>query len=236
MIELIDLSKSYQHKMVLKQLNYEFKKGLVTAFLGPNASGKSTSIKSILGLVKPNSGKIAFHEIITKNGKDPKEKIGYMPQHPYFPENLSIHEILTLMKSLRNDQTEYDYELYEAFNLAEFESKKVTELSGGTVQKLSAVIAFLFHPQIIILDEPTAGLDPKSAWILKNKIRKSRSENKTIIISTHIVNEINELADEILYILNGSIQFTGSLYAIKSLYPTLPLDEIIVKLAEKNDS
>lgn len=209
MIKTEDLYKKYGMLESLKEVNTELKKNTLTYIVGPNGSGKTTFIKTILGLVKPTSGSIYVNDIKLNEDYHYRAKIGYMPQSSSFPENLSVIEVLTLIKEIRRESQNYDEDLIHHFCLEREYDKRIKTLSGGTKQKLNAAIAFLFDPQILILDEPSAGLDPISSSILKDKIISSRKSGKTILFTSHIMSELEELAEEIIFLHEGSICYSG---------------------------
>lgn len=211
MITISGLNKSFGSLNVLRNLNLEIKKGTITYLVGPNASGKTTFIKSILGLVRPDSGSIYIDKEKLNGNHSYRSKIGYMPQIVSFPDNLTVTEIIKMIKNLRDDYKSYDEELVEMLNLSKEFNKRLKNLSGGTKQKVNAVIAFLFNPEILILDEPTAGLDPVSSSILKDKIIKENKQGKTIIFTSHILSELEELAEDVIFLLEGEARFQGTM-------------------------
>jgi len=211
MITLNELTKKFGALEALKNISLEIKKGTITYLVGPNASGKTTLIKSILGLVKPTTGFITIDNERLNGNHSYRSKIGYMPQIASFPENLTVVEILKMMKNLREDLTSYDEELIGHFKLEKEYNKRLKNLSGGTKQKVNAVIAFLFNPEILILDEPTAGLDPVSSSILKDKILKENNNGKTMVFTSHILSELEELAQDVIFLLEGETRFRGTI-------------------------
>ncbi len=210
MIEIKDLRKRFGPIPALRGIDVLMNSGQVTVIAGPNGSGKTTLIKSILGLVKPDSGTIRLNGAILNGDHEYRSAIGYMPQVGHFPENLRASEILELVTSVRTDSPAGDNKLLQSLKLSGEMSKKVNALSGGTRQKLSAVVAFLFQPRILILDEPTGGLDPTSGGILKQAILKAKEADSTVVLTTHIMSEIEELADRIVFLCEGRVLFTGS--------------------------
>lgn len=207
MIEITNLTKKYGKFEVLKSIDLKIANNQIVSLMGPNGSGKTTLIKSILGLVIPDRGTILVNGINTKADFIYRKAIGYMPQTAYFPDNLKVSEVIQIIKGIRKDEVEYDMELYEMLNIEYFSGKKISALSQGMKQKVSCAITFLFNPAILILDEPTAGLDPISAEILKNKILKESEKGKLIIFTTHILNEVKELSDRMIFLLDGEILF-----------------------------
>lgn len=222
MIAISELHKSYGLLNVLKGIDLKIPKSKITYIVGPNGSGKTTLIKILLGLVKNYSGKIFINGNEINGESSYRSLIGYMPQHASFPENLTVKHIFELVKELRNQSNNLDEELIEQFYLPKEMNKRVKTLSGGTLQKVSSALAFLFDPPILILDEPTAGLDPVSSSILKDKIKKENNAGKTILFTSHIVSELEDLAQNIIFLLDGKIYFNGS------------LDNLIVHTGEHN--
>ena len=211
MIEFRNVVKNFGKLEVLKNISTRMEAGQSIALIGPNGCGKTTLIKSILGMVKPNSGQILVNENDIEQSIDYRRQIGYMPQIGRYPQNMSIAQVIDMLKSLRQDQSTLDDELIESFKLADIADKKLGTLSGGTTQKVSAVIAFLFNPSILILDEPTAGLDPLSSEILRDKILREKAANKLILITSHLLNELDELVSHIMYMQDGKISFFDTL-------------------------
>lgn len=216
MIDIKELNMSYGKSGALNNINLNLERGQVVALMGPNGSGKSTLLKSILGLVIPQKGKIVVNETDIENNYLYRNSIGYMPQLVNYPENLKVKELFNILKDIRSGITEIDEELLEKFRIHEIYDKFFGQLSGGFKQRVAASIAFLFVPDILILDEPTASLDPLSTEIMKSKILETKKENKLIIISSHIISEMDELADRIVYLLDGSIKLNMNVKEIKN--------------------
>jgi len=215
MISIQQVNKKFGKLHALDDVSLELQAGKVYALIGPNGSGKTTMIKSILGLVVPSSGNILFDDqSILKDWKY-REKIGYMPQIGRYPDNMKIGQLLDMMKNIRATQEETDEELIDAFKLFKMYDKRLHTLSGGTRQKVSAALAFLFHPPVLILDEPTAGLDPVSSEVLKEKIIKEKRKGKLIIITSHILSDLDELATDVIYIFEGKIQYNNTITSLK---------------------
>lgn len=216
MIEVNNLSMKYGKNTVLNDINIKFDKSQIIALMGPNGSGKSTLLKSILGLVIPSGGNITVNNSDTKKNYLYRNNIGYMPQIANYPENLMVKELINIVSDIRNKPAETDNELFEKFEIKEILNKYFGQLSGGFKQRVTAAIAFLFNPEILILDEPTASLDPLATEILKTKILKSKNENKLVIISSHIISEMDELADKIIYLLEGKVILNKGIKEIKN--------------------
>lgn len=210
MIQIKSLNKSFSSTTALANFNYEFETGKITTIVGPNGSGKTTLMKCILGFLMPDSGNIFIggNSIIGKT--EFKNQIGYMSQKPSFPENLSVAEIIALLKDLRGAENEYDESLIDDFEFAPEMKKQFKSLSGGNKQKLNAIVTFLFNPKIILMDEPTAGLDPYAAFILKKKILLQKNSGKTVLLTSHILDEIEELTDNLIMLSDGRVKFSFS--------------------------
>lgn len=215
MIKIKCLRKSFNKQEVLKGVNLELKKGNISAIMGPNGSGKTTILKSILDLVRPDSGEIFINGINTKNNCGYRKFIGYMPQTPRYPENLRVRELIAMLKDVKGNHCNYDEDLISQLKMEEIFDKPVGTLSNGTKQRVSCVIAFLFDQEIIILDEPTAGLDPVSTEIVKNKILKEKQKGKLIIITSHIISEVETLADRIIFLLEGKVHVDRTVKELK---------------------
>lgn len=214
MIKISSLSKTYNKLKALDNVDLLFEKGEIVALLGPNGSGKTTLLKSILGLVLPESGDIFVNDKDIKSDFRYREMIGYMPQTASYPDNLKVEEVLRIIKDIRNKK-EYENELIEELKIREMYGKKINALSQGMKQRLSAALTFLFDSEIIILDEPTAGLDPASADYLKMKILKEKSKGKLIIVTTHIISEVEELADRFIFMHEGRVKIEKGIDKMK---------------------
>ena len=230
MIEIENISKTFGKLEVLQEVNLSCKKGECIALIGPNACGKTTLIKSLLGMVIPSSGQIKFKgETINKNFEY-RRYIGYMPQIGRYPQNMTIGQIIDMVKGIRNEKKPLDEELYKAYELNKLLDKKMSTLSGGTMQKVSAVLSFLFNPSILILDEPTAGLDPIAAEILKQKIIKEKGNGKLIIITSHLLSELDDMVSEIIFMQEGNIIFHQAVSALKESTQTAKISSAILQI------
>lgn len=236
MIEIKELEKSFGKFEVLKNISFNVDSGKVTAIVGPNGSGKTTIIKSILGLVKPNRGDILINNKSILGEHLYRKKIGYMPQAASFPDNLTVREVIKMICDLRSLDIEPSPKLINALNLSPEMNKQIKNLSGGNKQKVSAVISLMFNPSIIILDEPTAGLDPVSSNNLKEIIIEERKNNKAIILTSHIMSEIEELADNIIFLIDGKIKFDGSILSLLTYKGESKLEKAIANLMSEKSA
>ena len=224
------VTKRFGPLEVLCGVDLELRAGRVTALVGPNAAGKSTLVKLILGLVRRDAGGLEIDG--TDVGHDPSLRgaIGYMPQSARFPDNLTGREVVRMLRELRGHRMLEDDELFGSFGLAASLDKPVRTLSGGTRQKLSAGVAFMFRPRLLILDEPTAGLDPVASGILKDKIRRAREEGCAILISSHILSDLEELADDVVLLLEGRVEFAGTLRGLHAATGAQRLEQAVASL------
>lgn len=208
MIIASNVSKKFGKLKVLDNISVTCNKGECIALIGPNGSGKTTLIKCILGMVVPCSGFITFNDKNILHDWQYRSNIGYMPQIGRYPDNMTIKQVIDMMKDIRKDSAgTLDEELAEAFGLRAIMQKRMRTLSGGTRQKVSAYLAFLFNPDVLILDEPTAGLDPVAAEILKDKIIAEKEKGKLVLITSHVLSELDEVVTQVIYMNEGKLLF-----------------------------
>jgi len=231
MIRIENISKKFKKLQALDQISMQLESGKVISLIGPNGSGKTTLIKCILGMVKPAKGKIYVHEMKINGDPSYRERIGYMPQIGRYPDNMKVGQLFTMMKHIRNaSENDLDTDLIIKFNLISIFDKPMRTLSGGTRQKVSAALAFYFSPDILILDEPTAGLDPLSSEILKEKIISEKKKNKLILITSHILSDLDDLATDIIYLQEGRLQFFKNIETLRKETGELRLGKAIAKI------
>jgi len=208
MIRIKNISKRFKKLQVLDNISAEFQKGQVVSLIGPNGSGKTTLIKCILGMVKADSGAIHVNEMQINGDPSYRSQIGYMPQIGRYPDNMKVGQLFKMLKNIRNNSlNELDLDLLISYQLKDIFEKPMRTLSGGTRQKVSAALAFYFNPDILILDEPTAGLDPLSSEMLKEKIIAEKNKNKLVLITSHILSDLDELTTHVMYMQEGKMQF-----------------------------
>jgi Cu-processing system ATP-binding protein len=230
MIQIENLHKKFAKNPVLSGVDLTLSGGGIFAVLGPNGSGKTTLIKCILGMVIPSSGAIWVDgKSIKKNWKY-RQEIDYLPQIANFPGNLRVSELIRMIKDLRQKSSNEE-KLISLFGLEAFLDKKLSTLSGGTKQKVNIVLTFMFDSPLMILDEPTTGLDPASLLRLKDLIRQEKAKGKTILITSHIMQFVEEMADEIIYLLEGRIYFRGSMQALMNMTEQKDFEHAIATIA-----
>jgi len=232
MITFKNISKSFGELKVLKEIDLNIPDGQATGIVGPNGSGKTTLIKNLLGLVKPDSGSITINNVELNGGSEYKQDIGYMPQVARYPENMKVGELFHFIKKIRGVSDTSEEKLIEIFELTNELNKPLRTLSGGNRQKVGATLALMFNPDTIILDEPTAGLDPKSSFRLKNVIRERKEQGKTILLTSHITSEIEELADYIIFLVEGDIKFYGPISELIQTNNEQRLENAVAKMME----
>lgn len=233
MIKFENLNKKFGKLEVLKDLSLEIKEGSINAILGPNGSGKTTLIKCLLGMVIPDSGEITINGENVKGQYAYRDGIDYMPQIANFPANLKVKEIISMMKDIRNRDAR-DSELIEYFGLTPYLNKQLNTLSGGTMQKVNIVLAFMFDNPLLILDEPTNGLDPVALIKLKELITKEIARGKTILFTTHIIRLVEELAEDIVFLLEGKTYYQGPVAGLVEAHDAKDLEHTIAEIFSKN--
>jgi Cu-processing system ATP-binding protein len=230
MIQVRGLGKSYGKLAVLHGVDLDLTPGEITAVIGPNASGKTTLNRIILGLVRPDAGVVTVGGTVVNGTSAYRDRIGYMPQAARFPENLCAQDVFEMLADLRGAGAARDEELVERFDLSGVMRTPLRTLSGGMRQRVNAALAFLFRPDFLILDEPTAGLDPVSSSTLKDKILRERATGRTFVLTSHVLSELEELADRIAFLLDGRIRFTGTQQELKRLTGESTLERAIAHL------
>jgi len=234
MIEINGLYKKFGKVEVLDNINLTIEDKGIFAILGPNGSGKTTLIKSILGMVIPQAGDIIINGQKDKGKWDYRMDIDYLPQIAQFPDNLTVAELIKMIKNLRGKKAR-DEALIQLFKLEPFLDKKLGNLSGGTKQKVNLVLTFMFDSSLLILDEPTTGLDPVSLVHLKDLLRKEKAAGKTILITTHIMDFVETMADEIVFLLEGNIYFRGTVDELKKKSELNDLEHAIATILSENE-
>lgn len=234
MIRVSQIEKSFGQVEVLRGIDLEIPGGKMTAILGPNGSGKTTLIKSILGMVIPQKGAVYFDGKPVLGDWEYRSQVGYLPQIARFPENLKVRELVRMVADIRGmaqEQTEArSRELIRNFQLEPYLDKTLRFLSGGTRQKVNILLAFMFGSRCFILDEPTAGLDPPALIRFKELLRKEREQGKAILFTTHILGLVEEIADEIIFLLEGRVHFRGTNAELKALKGDQSLEQAIARI------
>jgi Cu-processing system ATP-binding protein len=224
------IRKRYGSLQVLDDVDVCFRPGRITAVLGPNGAGKTTLLKMILGLVRPDDGTVTLGDVKVNGGAEYRRDIGYMPQLPRFPENLKGWELTAMIDDLRGFQGPADESLIDAFGLRSEMDKPFRTLSGGNRQKLNASLALRYGAGVLILDEPTAGLDPVAARVLKDRVRAERDRGCTVLITSHEMGQLQSLADDVVFLLEGVVRFEGEVAELLALTGETELEGAIARL------
>ena len=239
-IEINNLSKMYKNILAVKNINFKISKGSIIGLLGPNGCGKSTTIGMMLGLIKPTSGEVLINnKNIEKDRTDLLQKMNFISPYVELPKKLTIEENLKVygrMYGVKNLKDKIA-ELMEKLNLVEFKKRKTGELSSGQKNRVSLAKALINDPEILLLDEPTASLDPDVGDYVRGIIENFASSNKkTILIASHNMNEVERLCDEVLMMKNGQIIDKGKSSDLISKHGRKNLEDFFLKIVrEKNE-
>jgi Cu-processing system ATP-binding protein len=209
LVEIRELKKRFGALKALDGVSLAIRPGEITSIVGPNAAGKSTLLKCIVGLVRPDAGEIVIDDVALNGDWAYRGRIGYVPQAPHFPEGLSAEELLCFLARVRGSSPRDGRLLSELFELGPAMRRPLRELSGGTRQKISIVAAAMFDPPILVMDEPTVGLDPVAARRQKQWLRTEKTRGKTVILASHVMAELEELSDRVAFMLDGRVYFDG---------------------------
>lgn len=233
MISVNNLTKRFRALPVLNDLSLSFGTGTATAIIGPNGSGKTTLMKCILGLVTPTHGSIVINGVNAVGNAASRKDLGYMSQIARFPDNLTPHDVIGMVKGLRKGHAPTsEEELIDLIELRAHTHKPMRALSGGSRQKVSAVIALMFAPSVLLLDEPTAGLDPIASGSLKHHILGIKEHGGTVLITSHILSDVEELADRIVFLHEGSVVYDGTMPDLLALTSESNLERAIAVMMQ----
>lgn len=241
MIEIRDVSKEYGTKLAVKNLNLEIPRGELFAFLGPNGAGKTTTIKMMCGLLFPTAGtiRIAGFDLRTE-GQQARQRISYVPDQPFLYEKLTGREVLQFIAHMYRMPAERARQRMDAmidlFNLHSFVDVLTQNYSHGMRQRTVFAAALLHEPEVLIVDEPTVGLDPINIRLLKNLLRREADRGVTIFLSTHSLDIAQELADRIGVIFQGQLIGCGTLQTLRAQAALDgSLEDVFLKLTEEID-
>lgn len=232
MITLNNLKKSFGTLEVLRGLSLEIPRGQSTGIVGPNGAGKTTLIKTLLGLTRAGGGCIQLDGTTLNGESGYRNRIGYMPQVARYPETMTVQELLDFIKGLRSQQAVHEQALIEQFNLGPELGKMLRNLSGGNRQKVGATLSMMFNPEILFFDEPTAGLDPRASRRFKERVAIEKEAGKTIFITSHIMSELEQLVEHVMFILDGKVRYYGTIENLLTVSGEVRLENAIASLME----
>jgi ABC-2 type transport system ATP-binding protein len=219
-VEVSHVAKSFVDKVAVDDLSFSVAQGEMFGLIGPNGAGKTTTIRMMMDILKPDSGEVTiFGE---KLHEATKNNLGYLPEERGLYKKLKVIDSIVYLASLKNvdrhSATEKAYELLNQTGMSASKNKKIEELSRGMGQIIQFIVTIIHDPQLIVLDEPFAGLDPVNTELLKEMLAALRNQGKAVILSTHQMSQVEELCDRILMINNGQGMLYGDLGEIKSRY------------------
>lgn len=227
MIQIQGLRKSFQGRPVLQDIHLEVPQGSLFALLGPNGSGKSTLLKCLLGTVLPNAGSLCIAGKNILQDISYKNFLSYMPQFPRFPAHLKVGEIIGLFEALHSSAPVYKDQLVEELGIDRFWDQAFGTLSGGMSQKVNILQCFMFDRPLAILDEPTQGLDPAMSFYLKRWILKEHEKGRTILFTSHVMSEVEEMAEKLALLVDGYIHTIASPTQLKREKNSETLEEAL---------
>ena len=219
-VEVSHITKSFQGARAVDDISFSVGRGEIFGMVGPNGAGKTTTIRMLMDILRPDSGEISILGEAVK--EETKNRIGYLPEERGLYRKITVTESLTYLAALKNVKggTARDRatKLLERVDMLQHKDKKIEELSRGMGQIIQFIATILHDPELIVLDEPFAGLDPVNTELLKQLILELKGEGKSIILSTHMMNQVEELCDRFLMINKGQAVLYGSLAEIKSRF------------------
>jgi len=238
-IEVSNVNKQYGNTKAVRNLNFKINKGSIVGLLGPNGCGKSTTIGMMLGLIKPTSGEVIINnKNIENNRTNILQKMNFISPYIELPKKLTIEENLNVygrMYGVKNLKDKI-FELMKKLNLSEFKKRKTGELSSGQKNRVSLAKALINDPEILLLDEPTASLDPDVGDYVRSIIEDFSSDNKkTILIASHNMNEVERLCDEVMMMKDGEIIDKGKSLDLVTKHGRKNLEEVFLKIARNEE-
>lgn len=214
-IQLTSVTKSYGKHKAVNNISFSAQKGEIVGFLGPNGAGKSTTMKILTGYIQPTSGAVTVNDIdVISNSIDTRKSIGYLPEHNPLYLEMYVKEYLSFHADIHSIQQETIIEVIEKVGLTKESHKKISQLSKGYRQRVGLAAAILHNPNVLILDEPTTGLDPNQLVEIRSLI-KELGTDKTVLLSTHIMQEVEAICDRVIIINNGEIVIDKNLAELK---------------------
>ena len=219
-VEVSKIAKSYGDKKAVDNVSFDIKPGEILGMVGPNGAGKTTTIRMMMDIIKPDSGDIRI--LGQSLSEDTKKHIGYLPEERGLYKKITVTECLSYLATLKGMETkqseERANELLKRVNMFQHKDKKIEGLSRGMSQIIQLVSTILHDPDLIVLDEPFSGLDPVNTQVLREYIMDLRNQGRSIILSSHMMNQVEEVCDRVLMINKGQVVLYGTLDEIRSNY------------------
>ena len=219
-VEVNDVVKSYAERVVVDSLSFTVDRGEIFGLIGPNGAGKTTTIRMMMDIIKPDSGEIAI--LGKRISEDSKRRLGYLPEERGLYKKLSVMDSIVYLSSLkgmdRRSAEQRANRLLEQTGMMAHSRKKIDELSKGMAQIIQFIVTIVHDPELVILDEAFSGLDPVNTELLKGLVLELRNQGKVVVLSTHQMNQVEELCDRILMIDNGRAVLYGGLEETRARY------------------
>ena len=217
MLRAESLVRRYGAVTAVDRLSFDVEPGETFALIGPNGAGKTTTLRMLLGLTRPDSGRITIGPRgLAPHDPEARRELGYVPQHVEFPHGRTVREVLTFYAELRGLAADAVDRVLERVALATHADRRATDLSGGYTQRLSLAQALLADPALLVLDEPTASLDPEATWEFRSLIQQLQREGKTILLCSHLLSEVERVAHRVLILFEGRCVGLESLDALRT--------------------
>jgi Cu-processing system ATP-binding protein len=232
MIRYEGFAKSYGRVVAVAGLDLELRAGETLGLIGPNGSGKSTTLKAAVGLVRPTRGRVLVDGLDAARGPEARARLGYLPQRLSFPEGVTAREAMRFYARLRGTGPEEVESLLERVGLADAAARMTDGFSGGMRQRLGLAIALLGRPRALVLDEPSAALDPTGSLLVRDLIGEIGAEGRTVLLSSHDLGEIEALADRIAIFTSGTMIAVGTLAELEGRAGARGLEGVYRRLAD----
>lgn len=235
-VEINGVSKIFGNSKVIDNISFTVHANEILGLVGPNGAGKTTIIRMLMDIIRPDSGEFfIFGQTLNESTKD---KIGYLPEERGLYKKLRVGECLSYLAAIKNTPKNIAEEnidkLIKLVAMYKHRDKKIEELSKGMGQLIQFIAAIVHNPDLVVLDEPFAGLDPVNTKLIKDIIVNLKEEGKSIILSTHLMSQVEELCDRVVMIDKGRVVLYGNLTDIKARYGNKSLNDIFIQVAEKN--
>nr|WP_276938501.1 ABC transporter ATP-binding protein [Helcococcus sueciensis] len=222
MIKVSNLSKKYDKKLAVNSISFEIRDGEILGFLGPNGSGKTTTLNMLVGLINSTSGSAEIDGInMLENSIEAKKKIAFLPDNPEIFEDMTGRKFVYFVSNIydvsKEDRDKRLTELADIFGITDDLDTMISGYSHGMKQKIALISALIHDPEVLMLDEPMVGLDPQAAYNLKELMRERTQRGKSVFFSSHVMDVVEKIVDRIIIIKKGELIFQGTIEELKSL-------------------